>query len=232
MGTTRPTFRAATSRTASAVLRLPGSWLRERTSPVVSGWSVWTVPPPSAVPLCGVTTPRGDNPHGLPVCGGRRITDEIFDLARGLPDSVADGRGRPNQAACGRRPRRCVGVAVDLRMLTASLIQVDDTRGYLTLALLVAVLAGLAAVVNWLSGLGHGRDDMGAPPSAPSAARVGRIGLGAPCGSECAHGHLSRGCGAGAPQYCSDESGGGHPQRRLWHRRGGNVPREAWEDSA
>jgi putative ABC transport system permease protein len=45
-------------------------------------------------------------------------------------------------------------------MLTASLIQVDDTRGYVRLALLVALLAGLAAVVNWLSGLGHGRDDL------------------------------------------------------------------------
>jgi putative ABC transport system permease protein len=45
-------------------------------------------------------------------------------------------------------------------MLTASLIQVDDTRGYVRLALLVALLAGLAAVVNWLTGLGHGRDDL------------------------------------------------------------------------
>jgi putative ABC transport system permease protein len=42
----------------------------------------------------------------------------------------------------------------------ASLIQVDDTRGYVTLAVLVAVLAGLAAVVNRLSGLGHARDDL------------------------------------------------------------------------
>jgi putative ABC transport system permease protein len=41
-------------------------------------------------------------------------------------------------------------------MLTASLIQVDDTRGYVR----VALLAGLSAVVNWLSGLGHGRDDL------------------------------------------------------------------------
>jgi putative ABC transport system permease protein len=45
-------------------------------------------------------------------------------------------------------------------VLTASLIQVEDTRGYLTLVLLVAVLAGLAAAVNRLSGLGHGRDDL------------------------------------------------------------------------
>jgi putative ABC transport system permease protein len=40
------------------------------------------------------------------------------------------------------------------------LIQVDDTRGYVTLALLVALLAGLAAGVNRLSGLGHARDDL------------------------------------------------------------------------
>ena len=45
-------------------------------------------------------------------------------------------------------------------MVTASLIQVDDTRGYVTLALLVALLAGLAAGVNRVSGLGHGRDDL------------------------------------------------------------------------
>ncbi len=45
-------------------------------------------------------------------------------------------------------------------MQTASLIQVDDTSGYVTLAVLVAALAGLAALVNRLSGLGHARDDL------------------------------------------------------------------------
>jgi putative ABC transport system permease protein len=42
----------------------------------------------------------------------------------------------------------------------ASLIQVDDTRGYVTLVVLVALLAGIAAAVNRLSGLGHARDDI------------------------------------------------------------------------
>lgn len=42
----------------------------------------------------------------------------------------------------------------------ASLVQVDGVSGYLRLALVVALLAGLAALVNHLGGLGHGRADL------------------------------------------------------------------------
>src|SRR6478752_75194 len=59
-----------------------------------------------------------------------------------------------------RDRRGAAGSGLTCGMVTASLIQVDDTRGYVTLALLVALLAGLAAGVNRVSGLGHGRDDL------------------------------------------------------------------------
>ena len=59
-----------------------------------------------------------------------------------------------------RDRRGPAGSGLTCGMVTASLIQVDDTRGYVTLALLVALLAGLAAGVNRVSGLGHGRDDL------------------------------------------------------------------------
>ena len=60
-------------------------------------------------------------------------------------------------------------------MLTASLILVDDPSAYITLAVLVAALAGLAAVVNRLSGLGHARDDLVA--AARATLQLGVVGL-------------------------------------------------------
>ena len=59
--------------------------------------------------------------------------------------------------------------------MTASLIQVDDPSAYITLAVLVAALAGLAAVVNRLSGLGHARDDLVA--AARATLQLGVVGL-------------------------------------------------------
>jgi putative ABC transport system permease protein len=59
--------------------------------------------------------------------------------------------------------------------MTASLILVDDPSAYITLAVLVAALAGLAAVVNRLSGLGHARDDLVA--AARATLQLGVVGL-------------------------------------------------------
>ena len=59
--------------------------------------------------------------------------------------------------------------------MTASLILVDDPSAYITLAVLVAALAGLAAVVNRLSGLGHARDDLVA--AARATLQLGAVGL-------------------------------------------------------
>ena len=59
--------------------------------------------------------------------------------------------------------------------MTASLIQVNDPSAYITLAVLVAALAGLAAVVNRLSGLGHARDDLVA--AARATLHIGVVGL-------------------------------------------------------
>ena len=59
--------------------------------------------------------------------------------------------------------------------MTASLILVDDPSAYITLAVLVAALAGLAAVVNRLSGLGHARDDLVA--AARASLQLGVVGL-------------------------------------------------------
>lgn len=61
------------------------------------------------------------------------------------------------------------------RVLTASLIQVDDASAYITLAVLVAALAGLAAAVNKLAGLGHARDDLVAAVRA--TLQLGVVGL-------------------------------------------------------
>ena len=59
--------------------------------------------------------------------------------------------------------------------MTASLILVDDPSAYITVAVLVAALAGLAAVVNRLSGLGHARDDLVA--AARATLQLGVVGL-------------------------------------------------------
>jgi putative ABC transport system permease protein len=59
--------------------------------------------------------------------------------------------------------------------MTASLILVDDPSAYITLSVLVAALAGLAAVVNRLSGLGHARDDLVA--AARATLQLGVVGL-------------------------------------------------------
>ena len=117
---------------------------------------------------CGVTGPRSDSPTSSAVTGcisrctgrGALVNLALVNLRRGRPDSVADRRRRPNQPACGNDRRAAAVSRLTCGMLTASLIQVDDTRGYVTLALLVALLAGLAAGVNRVSGLGHGRDDL------------------------------------------------------------------------
>ena len=59
--------------------------------------------------------------------------------------------------------------------MTASLIQVNDPSAYITLAVLVAALAGLAAAVNRLAGLGHARDDLVA--AARATLQLGVVGL-------------------------------------------------------
>lgn len=56
-----------------------------------------------------------------------------------------------------------------------SLVQVDGVGGYVRLALVVVLLAGLAALVNGLGGLAHGRDDLTA--AARATLQLAVVGL-------------------------------------------------------
>ncbi len=57
----------------------------------------------------------------------------------------------------------------------ASLVQVDGVGGYVRLGLVVVLLAGLAALVNRLGGLAHGRDDLTA--AARATLQLAVVGL-------------------------------------------------------